>query len=285
MSARSDGCIFASFSCSIFSRTRRDGSRSIRSTKSHGIALVPNREETRSTVPTDSPFSSRRIAPRVPTSTSAMRNFSPCPSSGPSAPPAIVSEAAAASASTTGSHTRSTSFTRTTLCPCTSMICWSRRSRSSSRNDSSFGIGVGAASPRILSPPSAVSSRSQTATIDIRFPRPEPTSRNTSRCTWFASSGGDTANSRTCPIVRPLASVTGAPISAETLVVWLACFVIGTRLPGPLAQTPTRILPHPAVQQPPCIRFAPNLHAPTLRDIRPGPANNPHPRSHPRVPP
>ena len=214
-----------------------------------------------------------------------MRNFNPCPSSGPSAPPASASEAAAAPASATGSHTRSTSFTRTTLCPCTSMICWSSRSRSSIRYDSSSGIGVAVASPRIRSPPAAVSSRSRTATIDIRSPRPAPAMRSTSPCTWFASTGGLTANSRTCPTVRPPASATGAPISAETLVVWLACFVIGTRLPGPLAQTPTRILPHPAVQQPPCIRFAPNLHTPTLRDIRPGPANNPHPRAHPRTHP
>ena len=83
MSAMSAGCSFASRSSEIFSFTRRAGSVSIRSTNSHGIirggifSIIE-----RSAADGTTPFSSRRIAPRAPTSTAA--SFSTmwsCPSS------------------------------------------------------------------------------------------------------------------------------------------------------------------------------------------------------------
>ena len=61
------------------------------------------------------PFTRRRMAPRAPTSTATTVRKRWL---------------------LTGVESSSTSLTRTTLRPCTSMICWSRRSRFSSRTPS-----------------------------------------------------------------------------------------------------------------------------------------------------
>ena len=108
ISARSDGCISARRSYSMRSFTRRAGSTSITSTNCHGIPRSLNlRENASSEARGNTPLKTRRKAPRRPTSTSATRNcrLFPCPV-----------------------HSRSTSFTRTTLRPCISIICRSIRS-------------------------------------------------------------------------------------------------------------------------------------------------------------
>ena len=94
-----------------------------------------------------SPLSSLRMAPRRPTSTW----------------PILIFRVPLA-----GSARRSTSFTRTTLRPLTSMICWSSRSRSSSSIPSELIRGGHSSAlllARIVRPSSAETASSATTTL------------------------------------------------------------------------------------------------------------------------
>ncbi len=197
MSAMSAGCSLARSSWLIFSFTRRAGSVSIRSTNSHGIMrggifLSSARNAGAGT----NPRSSRRTAPRAPTSTDAMRSAT-CPSK--------------------GSSFRSTSLTRTTLRPWTSMICWSSRSRvSSSMPSEPTNGGHSDTAVRALIPP----------LIEAICPNPSRRSpllvRTMSAETRVASSCGQNATSRTRPAMLPPGSCTGT-LNSSVSAKFTAC--------------------------------------------------------------
>ena len=186
------------------SLTRLAASISIRSTYCHGMTRGGIfSSSARSVNDGTSPLATLRTAPRAPTST------------------ASTSKAIWLS---TGFEKSSTSLTRTTLRPCTSMICWSSRSRFSSRTPSKPENACHVSASlvaRTVAPYDFTSSAGS-----MRSPFAVRTTKNAIR---VACSCGATAISRTRPRTDPLLSRTGAPSISDRATtdmrvpVWTTC--------------------------------------------------------------
>ncbi len=150
------------------------------------------------------PFSSLRTAPRSPTATSDTRS--------PSRPACKY-------------HCRSTSFTRTTFLPCTSMICRSRTSCCRRSRFSSPRRGWRRAPSRSSRVPAGVGNTSFTATnlVPSRVLSSKP-------ATLPAAGPVATATSLRRPWTRPFGSVISVPSRRVRLACWFCLSFIDGRL-------------------------------------------------------